>query len=73
MTTRRPKADRDSALLKAALQDAWNAGLELEFYRELADSVRVAEGMLLDGDSGLALAELVVALERLDHWMTTLG
>ena len=59
--------------MRAALQDAWNAGLELEFYRELADSARAAEGLLIDGDCAGALAELTVALGRLEFEMTTLG
>lgn len=68
----RTKADPEG-VVRAALLDAWNAGMELEFYRELVDSVRAALGMLADGDSHGAVGELTYALDRLEHEMTTLG
>lgn len=68
----RAKVDPEG-LVRAALLDAWNAGLELEFLHELADSARAAEGLLIDGDCAGALVELTVALERLEYGMTTLG
>lgn len=66
------KAD-PNGLVKAVLLDAWNAGVELELYRELASSAREAEGLILDGDCAGAREELVVALDRLEFGMTTLG
>lgn len=66
------KIDADG-LIRAALLDAWNAGVELELYQELTSSVRMAELLILDGDCTGAREELIVALDRLDFGMTALG
>lgn len=58
---------------KAALLEAWNAGLELGLYRELAAQAAAAQGMLLEGDCAGALGELTVALEKLEEGQKGLG